>query len=308
VRKITWSLAAATACSALAFYAHTQARPVLPQHGLPLRAASADRLAASRLGDLPKVIFWAWERPEDLRFLNPQESGVAFLAKTIILSPSRETTLPLPPTFLVRPRLQPLRVPRGTPLIAVVRIETTATYRAATTSATHAADPAITPDARESISSEIAALQDNPLVRAVQIDFDATTSQHTFYSALLQDIRHKLPDEIPLSITALASWCIGDPWLTKLPPGTIDEAIPMLFRMGPNTAQVAAFLRSGREFGVTACRNTLGVSTDEPLSHALLIGQLTGMKPASRQKRIYVFAPHAWTPVAANSILQEWKQ
>ena len=52
-----------------------------------------------RMNDLPRVILWAWERPEDLRFINPQEIGVAFLAETIILRGDRA---------IIRPRLQPL--------------------------------------------------------------------------------------------------------------------------------------------------------------------------------------------------------
>lgn len=36
--------------------------------------------------DLPPVILWAWERPEDLEFLNSQRFGVAFLAQTLTLT------------------------------------------------------------------------------------------------------------------------------------------------------------------------------------------------------------------------------
>jgi hypothetical protein len=197
--------------------------------------------------------------------------------------------------------LQPLRIAPGTPLIAVARIETPSTN--------HSVSPApfITIKIRERIASEIASLQNIASVRAIQIDFDATTSQHVFYSALLQDVRRKLRREIPLSITALASWCVGDPWLAQLPPGTIDEAVPMLFRMGPDAANVAAFLRSSEEFRVPACRNSLGVSTDEPISQQLLTKQFPGMPAIWHKKRIYVFAPRAWTPSAANAILKEWQ-
>ena len=33
--------------------------------------------------DLPYVVFRAWERPEDLRFVDSRAQGVAFLARTI---------------------------------------------------------------------------------------------------------------------------------------------------------------------------------------------------------------------------------
>jgi len=283
-RKIlAYVAAAAIASASLAIYSHTT---------LFARAGTKS---------LPEIVFWAWERPEDLRFLNPQHSGVAFLAKTIELPSRNANPETAPAGFVVRPRLQPLRIAPGTPLIAVARIETPSTN--------HSVSPApfITIEIRERIASEIASLQNIPSVRAIQIDFDATTSQHVFYSVLLQDVHHKLRPEIPLSITALASWCIGDPWLARLPPGTIDEAVPMLFRMGPDAANVAAFLRSSEEFRVPACQNSLGVSTDEPISQQLLTKQFPGTPAIWDKKRIYVFAPRAWTPSAANPILKEWQ-
>src|SRR5262249_16017431 len=69
----------------------------------------------------PRVVFGSWERPENLEFINssssswPREIAVAFLARTIRLR-GGET--------IVKPRLQPLRFPQGTELIAVARIET----------------------------------------------------------------------------------------------------------------------------------------------------------------------------------------
>lgn len=33
----------------------------------------------------PAVIFWAWERPEDFRLLDPNQAGVAFLARSIYI-------------------------------------------------------------------------------------------------------------------------------------------------------------------------------------------------------------------------------
>ena len=59
-------------------------------------------------------MLWAWERPEDLRFIDTDRVGVAFLAATAILR--GDTVVP-------RPRMQPLQVPPGTTLKAVVRVE-----------------------------------------------------------------------------------------------------------------------------------------------------------------------------------------
>ena len=42
-------------------------------------------------------------------------------------------------------------------------------------------------------------------------------------------VRRRLPRDLPLSMTALASWCAGDTWIEALP---VDEAVPMLSRWG----------------------------------------------------------------------------
>ncbi len=266
--------------------------------------------ANERAALLPNVTFWAWERPEDLRFLNQPNEGVAFLAKTILLeTPSSDSSAETSPSFTVRPRLQPLRITPGTQLIAVVRIETPSTPHASFSleqnqSVAHSF-PIFSDAQRALLAAEIADLQSIPGVSAIQIDFDAPASAHAFYSSLLQDVRRKLPPSMPLSITALASWCIGDPWLAQLPPGTIDEAVPMLFRMGPDAANVTKFLGSNEDFPVAACRGSLGLSTDEPLSHDLLTAKSPSAIFDARAKRIYIFAPHAWTPSAAQNIIQE---
>jgi hypothetical protein len=264
-----------------------------------------------RMDKLPNLFFWAWERPEDLRFLESKNAGVAFLAKTIYVpAPDEDGHNDAGGSLFVRPRLQPLRVAPGTPLIAVVRIETRVGKQR---------DPSATNDRRTStqhhftelqlqhIVDEIADLQKLPNIRAIQIDFDATVSERASYVRLLEDVRHNLPASLPLSITALASWCIGDPWLGQLPPGTIDEAVPMLFRMGPDTASVAKFIRSGDDFRVAACQSSLGLSSDEPLSNALLKGTLPDAPSVSHSKRIYIFAPHAWTQSDADAVFKEWQ-
>jgi hypothetical protein len=260
---------------------------------------------------LPQLFFWAWERPEDLRFLEHKNAGVAFLAKTIYVPASDEDPRKdAGGSIRIRPRLQPLRVAPGTPLIAVVRIETRADHQpaayflAGTRSLTSAPYTAMQ---QQRAVAEIADVANLPNVRAIQIDFDATVSERAFYSALLSDVRKKLPPALPLSITALASWCLGDPWLEELPPGTIDEAVPMLFRMGPDTANVTKFLHSGDDFPIPACRASLGLSTDEPLSRALLGVASNPPIRESRNKRIYIFEPRAWTKPAADAVLQEWQ-
>ena len=215
--------------------------------------ASYDRPRAAPMDRLPHLVLWAWERPVDLRAL-PADVGVAFLAQTITATARAS---------VVSPRRQPLLVAPMTPLIAVTRIETPA------------GDAVIGPV--DEMARAIAATMKLPRVRAVQVDFDATLSQRPAYRQLLHAVRRELPPATPLSITALASWCMQDDWLGDLP---IDEAVPMLFRMGPSEPLrdgVAGRLRA------PACRGAIGTSLDEPLT-------------ISRgRKRLYVFNPQQWT-------------
>jgi len=62
----------------------------------------------------------------------------------------------------------------------------------------------------------------------------------------------------------------------------VDEAVPMLFRMGPLNEPYAGLARS-TSTAAPECRGALGTSLDEPL-HVRAAG-----------RRVYVFAPAAWT-------------
>src|SRR5262245_52195128 len=62
----------------------------------------------------PKTILWAWERPEDLEFLDPSRYAVAFLAQTVVLKGDDVVSVP---------RHQPLKLSPGLELIAVTRVE-----------------------------------------------------------------------------------------------------------------------------------------------------------------------------------------
>ena len=217
----------------------------------------------------PSVFLWAWERPEDLRFLDPSEAGVAFLAGTIVLSGDE---------VVVSPRLQPLRTAPGTSLIPVVRVETD---RAGLSSS----QLQRTADAIERLTFSDSA-------DAVQIDFDATTSERGFYRDLLLELDKRRESQVPLVITALASWCLGDPWIRELP---IADAVPMLFEMGPDEEIVKRHLREGRDFSLSVCRQSLGLSTEEPL----------GERPAGR--RTYIFNAKPWERHKAREAIREAK-
>ena len=266
-----------------------------------VRASPSPRMAA-----LPKIYLWAWERSEDLKFLGDRKVGVAFLAKTIYVrgraeEPGAEETAHV----AVHPRMQPLRIVPGTALMAVVRIESFA--GAVSPAYESGSRPALTYSEAlvRRIASEIVETTNFPGVSGVQIDFDATLSEHDFYRALLAEVRKRLRGEIPLNITALASWCIGDPWLEQLPPGTIDEAVPMLFRMGAGEREIVNYVSSGEGFRVTACGGSIGISTDETFSRDILSGKISTGRSSRETERIYVFSPRAWDQAHAETTLEE---
>ena len=230
----------------------------------PPPAVSGDALAA-----FPQVILWAWERPELLDFIDPHAVGVAFLARTLYLSG---------PDVIVRPRLQPLSVPREAKLIAVVRIE-----------ADRLRPPDLSSQQREVAAAAIAAVSGLQGSGALQVDFDAAVSQRAFYRDVLWELRRQLPTSMPLSMTALASWCIHDNWLAGLP---VDEVVPMVFRMGADRDRVRRYLADD-DFRAAPCRRSLGISTDEPLP------------TLQAAQRLYIFHPQPWRPAALSSELEE---
>jgi hypothetical protein len=211
-------------------------------------------------------MLWAWERPEDLRFLAAGRIGVAFLAGTVRLAGSRCD---------VRPRMQPLVVDPATTLVAVVRIESDRRRR-----------PRLTNGQRSTATDAIVRAAGLPRVRALQVDFDAAVSERAFYRSLLAEVRRLLPAGVGLSITALASWCLDDPWIAGLP---VDEAVPMLFRMGADHASVLRRLAAGEDFRLPMCRGSLGLSTDEPIE----------LLPAGRRR--WVFSPTSWPESTARA-------
>ena len=219
----------------------------------PLRRPAMDRL--------PRLFVWAWERPEDLRDLD-RGIGVAFLAQTITITGDR---------VQVSPRRQPLHVSPAATLVAVTRIE------AAVPDAPAAQRPPL-----GAIASTLAATAALPRVAAIQLDFDAVASDREFYRALIRALRDRLPASMPISITALASWCAGDDWLEGLP---IDEAVPMLFRMGPANEPFRR-LATSRVAASPRCRGAIGASLDEPLD----------IRPDDR--RVYIFNPLPWSRLA----------
>jgi hypothetical protein len=211
------------------------------------------------LPGFPKLILWAWERPENLSFIVPEATGVAFLAETITVEGDRSS---------YRPRMRPLRVPPGTHLIAVVRIESRGPHR--------------TLPGR--VVDDVLRATLLPRVAALQIDYDAQVSERPFYRDLLAQIRRQMPRAMPLEITALVSWCMHDDWLRGLP---VADAVPMFFRMGSDPHQTNERLHE------PLCTSSIGISTDEFYAGI------------PRKRRVFVFRPRPWTETGYRAVLQE---
>jgi hypothetical protein len=207
--------------------------------------------------DLPGIVLWAWERPEDLRFIDPERTGVAFVAATALICSNGSISF--------RPRTQRLELPTHAALVPVVHVE---------------AQPHPENVQMQALISGICEVASLPNVRGVQIDFEARRSERSFYRSLLESMRRQT--DKPIGITALASWCIGDRWLDGEP---IVEAVPMFFRMGRRESRDAVSQSS-------VCRSSIGLSTDErwPTRRAAGVSRIYLFNPRSWNRADYLAA------------------
>jgi hypothetical protein len=223
------------------------------------------------MSGLPNIFLWAWERPEDFtRQSLPPGIGIAYLAATIYV---------VGDNVKVAPRRQPLLVASTVPLITVCRIEIDERKRAALGS-----------ELSKSVCASILRYG-NPKALAVQVDFDALYDERGFYRDLLQRLRRELPSSKGLSITALASWCMCDAWMQRLP---IDESVPMCFSMGRDVHNILVDLKAGHAYGDARCNGSLGISIDEPGVNAVVVPIALARHPPAHT-RIYVFNRNRWS-------------
>jgi hypothetical protein len=186
-------------------------------------------LARGGSGVPPPRMLWVWESDADLRFLKPDQAGVAWLGTTIYFDGAR------PPVS--EPRASTLIVPPGVYQMVVVRLQP---YPAS------ARRPAWSPEQRRVAAAMILDLVRITRSHALQIDFDAPLSGRPFYRELLSDVRRGLDPGVFLSMTALISWCSAPPtWLDGLP---VDEIVPMDFDR-----------TSTAPFADPACRKSIGL-------------------------------------------------
>lgn len=227
----------------------------------------------------PRVMLWAWERPEDLRFLAQsapaQRPGVAFLSRTVHLAGGE-----------VREELrrQRLLVPEGTYLVAVVRVEGARRYP----SAAHSVEQ------RGRVVAAARAAASLPDVRAVQIDYDSVPSERAFHRALLASVRAALPPATGLSMTALASWCAFDRWIDE-PALPVQYTVPMLFTMGARgTREIADFVAREHDLASARCSTDVGYAVHEPV---------IALRAA---RRVWLFNPAPWNATQYAAVAARW--
>lgn len=221
---------------------------------------TSGQMRPEQLADGPRMFLWAWERREDLTYLDVSKAGVAYLAGTIRLAGD---------DVGARPRMQPLRVPPKATLIAVFRIES---------------DPNLTISFSARQRAEIIQAIQIMIARhdlaAVQIDFDARKSERVGYRQLMMELRDRLPENMGLQMTVLASWCLADDWIKEMP---VDEAVPMFFNMGADSRNVNERLRSGMQVQSGVCGKSVGLATYEANA-----AKVSG-------KRVFWFTSGGWT-------------
>jgi len=208
--------------------------------------------------DMPPLVLWAWDRDNDLSFIDVRDTAVAYLAATVILRGK---------SVFLTPRHHPLAPPKGTRLVAVAHVEV------------DRHEPPVVSDAQaQAFAETLAALRETRPGEFLQIDFEATSSQRAFFLKAVAALRQRLPDAV-LSATALTSWCLNERWTQSL---AVDEMVPMLFRMGPDRRRIRDYFADGGDFRSANCRTSIGVATDE----------LPAAIPSGR--RIYAFSPRRW--------------
>jgi len=228
---------------------------------LPLRMDSHAGTAPRQhpaLARLPAQMLWAWERPEDLRWL-PPEIGVAYVASTVLLRGE---------DVLVHPRSWPLLLPGGAITVPVLHVD--ASWRT---------PPALSERQTTRITEELLRLARRSRHQVVQLDFEVRSSQRAFLASTIAAIRTRLDPNIALSVTALASWCLDDYWMQD---SDADEIVPMAFRMGRDQHALRQRLLQQRGFTRARCGDAIGLHSDEPM---IAVGA----------GRHYFFSPRPWT-------------
>ncbi len=199
---------------------------------LSTEAASGDK-------SLPDEVWWYWDRPAVQLPLPAKGVGAAVVTTHIFFSGDH---------FSRQSRRSALRLPDEVAIVPVIHVEVDPAHRfAGNTVQRDALRDAVVDVARRGGS-----------IGWVQLDFEARQSQREFWRAGVESIKAALPTGVRLSVTALASWCYGDRWLSDIP---VDEVVPMYFRLGRSRPDYV--LRSAEGTTEPRCALAHGVADDE---------------------------------------------
>ena len=212
-----------------------------------------------------QLVLWSWQRQDNLSFVK-KGTLIAPLIGTISINRN---------DLHVSPRSNPLTLNPSTQIIPVVRLEINPRSF-------------INEQTLEKIIFHILALTQPCKSKELQIDFDATTSQRPFYEKLLTQLRKALPSS-KLSITALASWCLGDPWIGKLP---IDYAVPMVYNLGEDE-DIKRFILNTKQWKSRKCCEYIGLH------------QKKLFMKIPKGWTVFVFNDEAWTLQSYENLLKE---
>lgn len=261
-------------------------------------AAQAHRLAVS---NNPKLTLWAWERDEDLSYIEPSKVRVAYFAGTVFVRGS---------SVRFRPRTQKLKLPKNAVAFPVFRIESIRASNVSnephclTLSGLQRDDDLNVPctEAASFVAKTIAArmekLQQSNLQQSVQIDFDALEDERPFYKELLKNLRKELPTGTKISITSLASWLLADKWMER---GSVDEAVAMLFSIGPGKKEVLSVLKKRKLDSGVKIPVAIGISASEHATNKVLFE----LGVQRKTDNLYIFSSRPWTEQRLRSITCE---
>jgi hypothetical protein len=232
-----------------------------PTAMLLLFALAGDHMTFARPGirvDLPPLVLWAWDRDDDLRFLDTSDTGVAFLAATLTLRSEG---------VVLTPRHNPLAVPEGVSRVAVVHVETD-----------RAEPPALSGKMLRRFVEVLAAVSDELPHMSCR-----STTRPRHLSAPFSSMRSRLcASAFPARRSRSRHSLPGVS--TRAGP---NGSMPMRWCRCCSAwagRRVRAHFANGGDFRGVECRSSLGVATDE----------LPAELPPGR--RVYVFSPRRWTP------------
>ena len=220
-----------------------------------------------------KLYYWVWDYNQDFTTIKlPRSTGVAYLAATIHVSSQ---------AIIADSRHCRLVIPNNIPKISVIRIELANKIDIKNLKQKESINK---------INSLILKYADLNNVEAVQIDYDTRLNERDFYISLIKDLKTKINNQVQLSITALASWCLYDTWIKVLP---IDQIVPMFFTLGNDTNNIIEYFKESKDINYAKCLNNIGISVNEEKLAKLILKDV--YKAKSRPKPVvFIYSPKAW--------------